>query len=404
MNPRERFLALILVVLLVVAGGGFGFVQLFWRPLENYRTRIAAENEELATKMVQLKQARDSLVQLQRYRQMSLPADPDRAKREYENFLNATLIKSGFVAGTFNVTPQGADNRASPVMSGKKPIYTKLAFTADGPARLENVVRFLEAFYRTPLLHQIRDLSITRSNTPNAPRPGQPGPAGPPAPGGAVAQKPNELQVHLKVEALIMAGADHRNYLLPAIDSEFLMRDTVAAMTGKPLDLGAALWAIGPTGPRGPGVLAQPPRNYHAILAKDIFFGPPPATAPIATDELDYTQVVQLTSITRSAGFAEAVLYQRFNNRNVRLRTTLDHSRYRLTDDKGQLVVQANVVKIMDRDIILQVDDRYYNMHVGDTLAQALEQPLTEKQAQELLNERVNAHLKEAGVKLPVKD
>ncbi len=400
MNSRERFLASILVVLLVVAGGGFGFVQLFWKPLENYQTRIAAENEEIATKMIQLKQARDSLVRLQRYRQMSLPADPDRAKREYENFLNATLIKSGFATGTFGVTSQGVDNRASPVTSGKKPIYTKLAFNADGTARLENVVRFLEAFYRTPLLHQIRDLSITRSNTPNAPRPGQ---VGPPAPGGNAPQKQNELQVHFKVEALIMAGADHRNYLLPNIDSEYLMRDTVAAMTGKPLGFGAVMWAIGPTGPRGPGVLAQPPRNYHAILGKDIFFGPP-TVVPRSTDELDYTQVVQLTDITRTAGFVEAVLYQRFNNRNIRLRTTLDHSHYRLMDDKGQLVVQATVVKIMDQDIILQVDDRYYKMHVGNTLAEALEQPLTDKQVEGLLKERVNAHLEEAGVKLPVKN
>ena len=400
MNSRERFLALILVVLLVVVGGGVGFVQLFWKPLEDYQTRIAAENEEISTKIIQLKQARDSLVRLQGYRQMSLPADPDRAKREYENFLNATLIKSGFAAGTFSVTPQGVDNRASPVMSGKKPIYTRLAYTADGTAHLENVVRFLEAFYRTPLLHQIKDLSITRSNTPNAPRPGV---VGPPVAGGLAQQKQNELQVHLKVEALLMSGADHRNYLLPNIDSEYLMRDTVAAMTGKPLDLGAAFWAIGPTGPRGPGALAQPSRDYQAILNKDIFFGPP-TVVPKATNELDYTQVVELTDITQAAGFIEAILYQRFNNRNVHLRTTLDRSQYRLMDEKGQLVVQANVVKIMDRDIILQVDDRYYKMHVGDTLAQALEQPLSDAQAEAMLKERVNAQLKEAGVKLPVKN
>ena len=401
MNSRERFLALILVMLLVVVGGGVGFMQLFWKPLEDYNTRIAAENEEIATKTVQLKNIRDSLVRLQRYQQLSLPADQDRAKREYENFLNATLIKSGFAAGTFNVVSQAADTRSSPVMAAKKPIYTRLSFTADGKGRLESVVRFLDAFYQTPLLHQIKDLSITRSNTPNAPRPGQ---IGPPAPGANSQLKPNELDIHMKVEALIMAGADHRNYLLPNIDSQYLMRDTLAAMGGKPVGMGAVLWAIGPTGPRGPSVLAQPARNYQAILSKDIFFGPPPVVTPRSTEELDYTQVVMLTDITRTPHLVEATLHQRFNNRNVRLRTTLDHSHYRLMDDKGQLVVQANVVKILDQDIILQVDDRYYKMHVGDSLADALEQPLTDKQAEALLKERVNAQLKEAGIKLPVKN
>jgi hypothetical protein len=388
MNSRERLLALILVVLLVGVGGIFGFMQLFLKPLQDYTLRIATASEEVADKTLQLKRTRDSLVKLQRYRQLSLPADPDRAKREYENYLNTTLIKSGFTPGTFNVTSRGMDTRNSPTLTDKKkPTYAKLTFTAEGTARLDSLVRFLEAFYRTGLLHQIKDLSITRSNTPNVPRPGQPG--------VSPQQRQNELVISMKVEALILSGADNHNYLLPNIDSHYLAADALAAMGGKPVGIGAVLWALGPTGPRGPGVLAESGRNYQAILHKDIFFGPP-LTTPKDTEELDYTQLVKLTDITHTPDFLEACLYQWFDDKTARLRTTLGHNQYRLLDDKHQLVVQVNVVKIEDQDIILQVDDRFYSMHVGWSLAEALQQPLSDKQVEALLKERVNAQLKGA--------
>ncbi len=403
MNPRERFLASILVAILVAVGGGVAFMQLLWKPRQEYRDRIANEQEEVANKMVQLKKTRDSLIRLQRYRELSLPADPDRAKREYGNYLNATLIKSGFAPGTFNVNSRGVDTRNVPVFDnrngpsapGKKqtPIYSKLTYTIEGPARVENLVRFLEAFYHTGLLHQIKELSITRSNTPNAPRPGQAGPN--------PQQQKNELDIRMTVEALILSGADNHNYLLPNINSQYLVADTLAAMGGKPMGMGLALWALGPTGPHGPGVLAERSRNYQAILGKDIFFGPPTVVPSKTAEELDYMQLVKLTDITRTAEFREATLYQWFDEKTARLRTTMGHNQYRLVDEKGHLVLQFNVVKILDQDMILQVEDRYYSMHVGWNLAQALEQPLSDKQVEAILKERVNAQLKGAGLKVP---
>ncbi len=58
MNPRERFLASILVAILVAVGGGVAFMQLLWKPRQEYRDRIANEQEEVANKMVQLKKTR----------------------------------------------------------------------------------------------------------------------------------------------------------------------------------------------------------------------------------------------------------------------------------------------------------------------------------------------------------
>src|SRR5437879_7659647 len=148
-----------------------------------------------------------------------------------------------------------APQKSSQVITGKGPIYMRLPFTIQAKASLASLVEMLEHFYRTPLLHDIKRLSIQR-----------PSALGTQPPSG-------ELDIHMTVEALIVAGAENRLTLLPGVTKRLEALDTVAALLQAPTGLGLAIWAAGPTGPLGPGVLAQPSRQYAAIAKKNIFLG-----------------------------------------------------------------------------------------------------------------------------------
>src|SRR5262249_22830075 len=147
--------------------------------------------------------------------------------------------------------------------------------TAD--ATMPSLVGVLEEFYKTGLLHEVKSLSVQRQLTNTDPT------------------RANELTVHMTIEALIVTGADKRSYVLPNIDRRLLAAALAAALQHGRTGLGMVLWAAGPSGPAGPGLLANrhsaatpsgeamadmffdTPRNYDAIAYKNVFLGRPPA-------------------------------------------------------------------------------------------------------------------------------
>src|SRR5262249_31358552 len=135
--------------------------------------------------------------QLERYRQQSLPADLDVAKRQYASYLDELLRKSGFQDPS--VASRNANSRTAPTLANKTPIYTQLGFNVQGRASLGSLVKMLEGFYRTGLLHQIKTLSISKPVTLQQ------------------GQRQDELDVSLSIEALVVTGADKRQGLMPFI-------------------------------------------------------------------------------------------------------------------------------------------------------------------------------------------
>src|SRR5262249_13011431 len=146
----------------------------------------------------------EAKVRLARWKQLSLPSDIDFSRREYEIYLNDLLRDSGFNPG-YSVVPKSPE-KSSLVLAGKGPAYTRLPFVIVARASLANLVEMLDRFYRTGLLHQIRSLGIQRLTT-----------TGPQAQQAQQVQQA-ELDIHMTVEALIVAGADNRPLLLPAVD------------------------------------------------------------------------------------------------------------------------------------------------------------------------------------------
>lgn len=369
MNPRERILALGVLAIIVVAVGAFLFHQLFFEPLQNRNASIVAMQDDLEKKEERVRQINAERQRLARYRQLSLPADANVARREYEKYLSELLRQCGVPGGSFTVTAQPIDAKSSPAITGKGPVYTKLPFAVQAHADLGVVVAILEKFYKTGLLHQIRNLQIQRPLTTSQ------------------GQRQGELDLTMRVEALIVAGTEPRAYLVPHIDRRLLAAHLAATMQRGPAALAYVPWIVGPTGPLGPGLLAEPPRQYATIASKNIFTGPPlpPATPEPTGDEVEVTQFVHLTDITHNALRSEAFLYDRYNNRKTRLRAEPGFDSFRVQDGEGETLLRGRVIRIDQRDLVFRVDENYYSIHVGQSLEEVLKSPLKPDQLKEIL-------------------
>src|SRR5262249_41155466 len=145
--------------------------------------KLEIDKKKLEVLKIQAEQAK-----LRHWRQLSLPADPDLASREYEKFLGDLVRLSQFGGSSLSIKA-AKDTKTNPTLAGKtrEPIYTKLTFTvSNAQGDLSNLVTFLERFYRTGLLHQIKKLSVQRPRTPTP------------------EQKPNSLDIGMTIEALVL--------------------------------------------------------------------------------------------------------------------------------------------------------------------------------------------------------
>lgn len=371
MNPRERMLAMVVLSIAVLAGGAYLCCTFFLAPLGEMDERLARVRDEVKQKEARIQQIEAAKARLSVYKQLSLPKQLDFSRRQYDNYLSDLLIDSGFPAST-TISPK-APEKSSVLAADKKPVYTRLPFVVVTRANLDNLVQMLERFYRTPLLHQIKSIQVSRAST-----------TGTQAQQGAQF----ELDIHLTVEALVVSGAADRFHpaeaLLPALDKRLLTVDTAAALCHVPA-LGLVLWAAGPTGPNGPGVLAQPPRQYAAITKKNIFFGSSALDRPEVVQVARYVHLTDITrNNTRTPPRCEAFFYDRYNGHMTRLRAEPGFDIFRILDSDGEAIVRGRVVRLDDRELIFRAEDNYYCMHVGQNLDQALKRPLSTSQLRDL--------------------
>ncbi len=261
MTRRERSLAVGIVAAAAVGGIAFLFYNAFWVPLQDLDASIVSLKQDVDGKEERVRKIEAAKGKLERWRQLSLPSQLDFSRREYEIYLSELVHDSGF-GSPVSVLPK-APEKSSQVIPGKGPIYMRLPFTVQGRASLASLVDMLERFYRTPLLHQVKRISVTRPSTMGTQTPS------------------SELDVHLTVEALIVAGAENRTELLPGVSRRLTELDLLlAALPPGPAGMGLVIWAAGPTGRLGPGILAQPPRQYASIAKRNIFLGSSVAERP----------------------------------------------------------------------------------------------------------------------------
>lgn len=336
MNPRERALAILLVGVIILGGGGFLGYRFVYVPWSNRTKDLLRLTKEAEAKKQRLAEIEAHRAELARWKVLSLPLDPDVARREYEKYLNELLTRNGVVAGRYEVKPRPVDTKTSPITSNKEPIYTRLTYAVQAYATMDTLVNVLKEFYETGLMHQVKSLTIQRQLTVNN------------------QTSPDELDVHMTVEALIIAGAEKRSYLLPNVDRRVLALDLGTSLLRGPAGVGFPLWG---SVPLAPDPLAEPQRSYAAIAKKNIFLGRPPKTG--VTPEWMAPRFVHLTDITTNdRGTTMGYLYDVSTNRSFRrLRPTAGFNQFPFVKDGEQKTVAAGVVvKIEERELVYRAE------------------------------------------------
>jgi hypothetical protein len=369
MTQRERTLATGVLAALALAGGAFLFNLFFLGPLRERDQAIEALNNDIAAKRDRIQQVTAQKPKLERWRQESLPGDTDQdqfatTRRLYINYLRDLLQAHDLASPTMRIVPQKPDTKGVPVLTGKKPLYTRLAFNVDeAHGNLDSLVSLLDRFYRSGMLHQVKRLSVQRPRTPTPD------------------QQPDELGISLTVEGLVLNGAETRPYL-PYMDRRLVVLDTVSRLRGAPSGLGLAVWGIAAPGSKvAPTPLAQPPRRYVDIVARNVFF---PAEEKKPEAQSDVTQFVYLIDITTNDKRTEAWLYNRGSNEFTRLRKSVAYDTFRVLDSGGNTLLTGKVVRIEPRDVYFEADKKYYVIHVGQNLEEALRKPLTADKMKEI--------------------
>lgn len=371
MNQRERVLAVSIAVTVLVGGAGFLFNEGFLKPLAERGDNARKLQQDIEDRREQLHQILADRPRLDRYRRLSLPADIEMDRLEYEKYFTGLMTDSGFESASFSIVPKSLETRTTATLTGARkgppPPFTRLGFAVQAHGTVGHLVKLLDAFYHAGFLHQIHKLSIQRTVTMVGPQTGR--------------ERPDELDINFDVEALVVTGAEKRPFLLPPVDNKTLALEAAFGMVHGPSGLALAAWAAGPTGPAGPRILARPARNYADIASKNIFSGAPESQPG---DTVEVTRYVYLTDITFSKGRYEAFLYDRYNNHTTRLRSSAGFDRFRISDNDGKPVVHGQVVHLDSRFLIFKADGRYHALHVGQNLEEALRKSLSRDEVDSL--------------------
>jgi hypothetical protein len=295
MTTRERHLAVALVGTLGVFGVGFVAYQFVIGPLLEKSKQIETKQLEISKLETDLLEIQTQKRKFEAARQQSLPADVGVSRTQYGNLLEGLFRRADLTPLTsgLKVTMQDPENKSSPTIGPKKPAYTKLTYDVTFKAELYHLVDFMQHFYQQPLLHQIKNINIQR-------------------PSDARSRGQNELDVTLKIEALVLDNAPVRPTLLPVI-RELALVSGAAAYTG--VNMQATSSGRGSPVPPA-GVLAESIREYLAIAGRNIFFGPTQEREAPRGDD-DHSRFVTLTSVVgHEDGSVMAVFRDKLDNHN----------------------------------------------------------------------------------------
>ncbi len=341
MTPRERILALGAVAMIVVFGGGVLGYQFVLRPLQQKEKAAQTLKDEIEKGDMALMEFTKNRPRLELAKKESLPADVELARSKYVEELIRLLRTSDFPDSgqeSSSVNSKPPEKIAS-VPGAKKPPFQRLQFDVQCHGEETSLIDFLDRFYRTPLLHRIRTLTINKSSTARA----------------------GVLDVTMLIEALIVDGAEKRDTLLPA--------------------------GVEPL-PR----LARAKDVYATIAGRNIFFGlaapDVPTTVRNPETKVDANEWIRLDGITLdSRDGDDATLYDAFNDRKyfihrskggfVTVKKYMFAKNRKITedfdaegnlvfkDDDGEVTKSYKIVRIDATELFLEAEGLYYRLHIG---------------------------------------
>jgi hypothetical protein len=153
MNKREKILAAVVMSIIVLGAGRFLFRQVFLGPLTKVEENIASVNKSIEDKKQKLEIKNLLIREWRSISRQGLSGDPGKAGLLLSERVTALISASGLQR--VNKTPVTEDSRR-----GRGISY--VSTTLSGRATLEQVVRFLDLFYREPYAVRITGTSVRK--------------------------------------------------------------------------------------------------------------------------------------------------------------------------------------------------------------------------------------------------
>jgi hypothetical protein len=345
MTKREKVLASSLAGIVVVGGGLVLLQMALLAPLQERNAEVALLDEEIRKKEDEYKASQATLdrakklsPRLEKWKQLSLPPAADgrpetitqhlkELQVPYERHLSELLQRNGFAPGSIAVNSKAveAPRTGASAAKGPPPVYRTLTFTVQGQAGMDGIEKMLEEFHREPLLQQVRLLTIQKSQDRSAP--------------------PGRLELTMTVEALVVAGAEKRDDLMPASSAR-------------------------------PQVLAEPARTYADLATHNIFTGTVKA-ATQSEDSRDVLGFVKLTTVSNVNGRRwEAWLRDQWKPEGeTKLRSSTGFNEFSFSDRYENVLVKAVVVRIDETGVLFRANGRFYHIGMGESLYDAMREP-----------------------------
>ncbi|RCS54334.1 cadherin repeat domain-containing protein [Bremerella cremea] len=153
MSQRERFLA-ILVGVLVLGVGGFYFMNQYFDAVKHRDRQIDTLAKRLRNEQVKETKAKKALSRLDTYQKHALPESIRASQAFYQDRLRETLEANGF--SNVSVKPNSFRRAGN---------HGQHIFNLTGKATLEELVQFTYEFYSFNVLHKFSKLTVLPSKT-----------------------------------------------------------------------------------------------------------------------------------------------------------------------------------------------------------------------------------------------
>jgi hypothetical protein len=307
MKQREKILAAA-VLLLVVALVGKSMYSRYQRALDARTTEVTEAQEQLLAVSRKLAQSRAAVRQMQDWQARSLPADREKSITLYKSWLLEKAKEAGLEVNDINPSSRPSASTA----------YTSIGYQVKAHGSLESVATMLYEFYRSPQLHQVTKLQLSRP------------------------QGSSKIEVSLDVEALSLPGADATDKL-PEGDAKRLK---LASLDEYKKTLSDRDLVNVYTPPR-------PPRDETTARRE-----------PTAPPKFDEAEDARFTAATGRTDALEAW---------INVRTTGETMHLAAGDPLKVGALDGKIVSVEPRSLVYESDGKKFRVALGDSLRKGKE-------------------------------
>jgi hypothetical protein len=325
---------IITTVLAIVIGGGF---VLFLGNKFLVQRYIGARDKLSYLEDERDKQEREknffNLAQadVAKWKKLSLPKDYGVARFEYQKLLQGLMEMCNVTE--LEMRPTTSAPQISAAGNQKKPRHISLVYNVKANGQLKAIGEFLMALPRMPVMHRVTSIDMER-------------------PSGD--KDSGRVNVTMVIEALIVAEANND------------------------LDFSSVL--------SNPGPQLVKNRDYNGMQDRNPFTGlvipapPPPPPPPPTPEELpkgpDVRDFIFIDAIggTSNDAWLRNTLYK---TGKMRLRAQKGFDVFSINSESGNYnIVTGKVLRVDARDVYFQVREKVYRIHFGQTMADAMANPL----------------------------